>query len=198
MAIVYVLKDGDEIRYVGKSLKDNPNLRLSEHLWSARNGRKTYVARWLRGLLRKGRSPTVEIIEKCGADAVADREISWIAKYRAEGSRLTNLTDGGEGTSGRVVSPTTRRIVSRRSLAANTAAILRRPEVAAKAQAAWRVAWADTEKRARMTVGLEIGRERMRANRRVARCHPERVHWAHDMCSSCWNKVSNASRRRQR
>ena len=40
------------------------------------------------------------------------REIQLIAEYKNQGVRLTNLTDGGEGQSGRIVSIETRKKIS--------------------------------------------------------------------------------------
>ena len=54
-------------------------------------------------------------------DDVAAVERRWIARLRAEGCSLTNLTDGGEGTPGRKVSAETRAKVSRSNMGNTTA-----------------------------------------------------------------------------
>lgn len=53
-------------------------------------------ASWLLSLLKLGLLPDVEIIEECHPKVVDDRERFWIAHYR-KFSKLTNMTDGGDG-----------------------------------------------------------------------------------------------------
>src|SRR6266498_3844316 len=65
--------------------------------------------RWIRGLLAKGLMYEIEILSTVSDhDALVRAEIEWIARGRAEGWSLLNLTDGGEGAVGIAVSAETR------------------------------------------------------------------------------------------
>src|SRR5208282_2401004 len=92
---VYVLRDPStlEIRYVGVT-KKSLGVRLSQHVWAAKNSGQSHVAHWVGALAVR---PMIEAVEK---DCSRSREIFWIKHYRALGARLTNLTDGGEGVPG--------------------------------------------------------------------------------------------------
>ncbi|TDZ92170.1 GIY-YIG nuclease family protein [Mycobacteroides salmoniphilum] len=97
-AVIYALCDptSGEVRYIGKTI--DVRARLRSHLWDSRNPKEhTHKARWIRSLKSP---PVLEIIETLSdADDWAERECYWIAKYRSEGARLTNLTNGGDGWS---------------------------------------------------------------------------------------------------
>jgi hypothetical protein len=100
--LVYTLADSrapDEIRYVG--ITSNPTKRLGTHKRKALNGDRSHRATWIRALLRDGAETVMTILSKnldfAGAKT---KEIETIAAYRAAGFRLTNGTDGGDGTSG--------------------------------------------------------------------------------------------------
>ena len=107
---IYALKDplSGEIRYVGWSF--NPERRLNQHLSAARKGVQTHNAAWLRKLLSLGRKPDVQILES-GDGSPFQAEISWIARMKHQGCRLTNLTNGGDGLFG--ASASTRAKISR-------------------------------------------------------------------------------------
>lgn len=101
MATIYALTEPDgEVRYIGKTVGTLRH-RFNMHLSHARPGKKAYVARWIRGLLLKNMKPGIIIIEQCDGDG-CERERFHIAKGRNDGLRLTNLTDGGEGSPGNV------------------------------------------------------------------------------------------------
>lgn len=106
---IYALRDPrcDEIRYVGIT-RQTVQKRLTAHLKDARNGAQWHCARWLKQLLGEGLRPQVEILE---TTSHADREIFWIAHYRAQGCRLTNATSGG--VSGYCHSPEARAKISK-------------------------------------------------------------------------------------
>ncbi len=95
---IYILKDPrtHEVRYVG--MTHGVRRRFAEHLYSTKRTR-TRVASWIQSLLKIGLKPVLEEIET-GRGEWAERERFWIAEYRRHGSRLTNHTDGGEGTVG--------------------------------------------------------------------------------------------------
>lgn len=84
-----------QIRYIGKS--DDPDRRYKAHIGSARKPR-CHKTNWLAKLMRQGLEPELRILREVpdGADwAAAEREE--IAKARALGWPLTNMTLGGEG-----------------------------------------------------------------------------------------------------
>ncbi len=84
----------DVVRYIGKC-KD-VKIRLRQHLAEARRlDRTTHRCNWLRSL--DGRCPEVLLLEETAQETWQAREKFWIAKYREDGARLTNTTDGGEG-----------------------------------------------------------------------------------------------------
>ncbi len=102
---LYDPREPEVIRYVGWTIRANPQQRLTHHVGEARAGRvQTFKARWIRKLLSEGVKPLMQVIETgvgAGWDAA---EIRWIAQHRAiVGDRLTNGTLGGEGCPGRVV-----------------------------------------------------------------------------------------------
>lgn len=104
---IYLLEDPSGVsskKYVGMTV--SPEGRLKGHMWAARIGELTYKARWVRSLLARGVTPSLSILEivPAGGD-FAGAERYWIAKLREEGTILVNLTDGGEGTRGSVLSP---------------------------------------------------------------------------------------------
>lgn len=104
---IYALLDEfGEVRYIGKS--DDPEWRLVIH-WRIRNREENYKSHWLRTLTYP---PRLKILDE-GTGPWQDTERFWIAFYRDEvGARLTNLTEGGEGTSGYRFSDEQRRKIS--------------------------------------------------------------------------------------
>lgn len=117
--LIYGLVDPRDARvfYVGRSCS---GLKRPRQHWRPAHLAKwahLHVARKIRQILAAGELPGVLVLERCaGADDLNDAEVRWIAHYRAAGVRLTNLTDGGGGTSGWVPSAEWRRKVA----AANT------------------------------------------------------------------------------
>jgi len=100
---IYTLNDPitNEIRYVGYT-GDKIEKRLSGHL-SHINSRSvnTHKNRWLRKLLSSNLKPIICLVEECETEEIVKlREIEIIAEYKHKGIRLTNSTDGGEGTRG--------------------------------------------------------------------------------------------------
>lgn len=103
--IIYGLRrpDSSEIRYVGRS--SNGLKRPAEH---AKSKTRFHVNSWSRSLEKEGISYIIEVLEDVGPrgtivrtnDALNEAEIRWIAKLRLEGHRLTNMTDGGQGSLG--------------------------------------------------------------------------------------------------
>ena len=101
---IYALCDPhtDEPRYVGKTVS-SPLSRLREHKALARRKRRLPVQRWLNASAGvKLAGAYMRVLEVSNADAWAERERFWIARGRALGWRLFNLTDGGDGLHGLV------------------------------------------------------------------------------------------------
>lgn len=82
----------DEVRYVGKG--------HGRRAYSFSH-RKGYHKNWIAKLAKSGLKPKVEIFQDLLSETEAlDQEKYWIEYFRSVGDKLTNLTDGGEGTSG--------------------------------------------------------------------------------------------------
>lgn len=88
-----------EVRYIGQTGK---GLYRPKRHGTAAALRKdnTYRGKWIRKLAAEGVTYEVVILEVCTPETVHARERDWIAWGRHLGWRLTNLTDGGEGTAG--------------------------------------------------------------------------------------------------
>lgn len=89
-----------EIRYIGKTT--DPKIRLSKHISAARSGETNHhTANWIRSLLASGEKPEIEVVlEIPEGEPWQPYEIRMIAEFRAQGHRLTNSTDGGDGLAG--------------------------------------------------------------------------------------------------
>lgn len=96
---IYGLASGEDgkVRYVGQTTAPVERRRY-EHIWLARRGSQTRVSKWIRSVRRAGYSIDIFIIEKDAVLHASEKRL--IAWYRRHGARLTNLTDGGEGTIG--------------------------------------------------------------------------------------------------
>jgi len=104
---IYTLCDANgEVRYIGKTVATLRN-RLSGHLFEARHGWSGYRSNWIRTMLAVGEVPAICLLEEVDGNGY-ECEVAWIKKYRQKGAGLTNMTDGGEGTVGRIVSEETR------------------------------------------------------------------------------------------
>jgi hypothetical protein len=103
--LVYALLDPvtREVRYIGKS--SSGLARAKAHLEPAYSLRhKGYKKNWLLALRNAGQLPAIIVLSRhTSNEEVLQAEIDYIRLYRALGARLTNQTDGGEGTCGRVV-----------------------------------------------------------------------------------------------
>lgn len=93
---VYCYRDPETnlVRYVGKGSKDraikrNPYNRYSE------------CRKWILDLREKGLKPKIDFLKKDLSEEMAlDFEKEFIRIFRLQGMPLTNLTEGGVGTSG--------------------------------------------------------------------------------------------------
>jgi hypothetical protein len=101
--LVYALLDPrtERVRYIGKSTRGLHRPKAHTAPSVLRLNAETYRGRWLAQLVALGLAPVVRVLEVCGThEALSEAEIRWIARGRAEGWPLTNLTEGGDGTSG--------------------------------------------------------------------------------------------------
>lgn len=118
--LIYGLVDPRDrcLRYVGKTHKRR-EIRLREHIEAAREGKKTPVYNWLRGLLKSNFVPVVFVLERVpGTDSWEEAERRQISFWRApkgikfpythppqtpkstptliRSVKLTNIHDGGK------------------------------------------------------------------------------------------------------
>jgi hypothetical protein len=94
---VYGLRSfyGKKIRYVGQTNKPLFD-RLKEHLCSVNRG-QSHNVEWIKQVTNAGDHVCIFSIEE---NAVRnDAEIRWIAWYRKNGAKLTNISPGGDGAS---------------------------------------------------------------------------------------------------
>lgn len=100
--IIYALKDPEtlEIRYIGQTSRGMR--RPQEHeIFAKKIGAQSYKYKWIRALQARGFRYLVEILQVVeSAELLNEAECAWIEKGRKLGWKLTNLTDGGEGTRG--------------------------------------------------------------------------------------------------
>lgn len=97
---IYVLCDphSREVRYVGRTVLPL-HRRLEGHYQAARRGYKSHVAHWVRSLDQLPIIKAILIVTENSGRVEQDM----IALYSVLGYRLTNLTIGGDGAPGRVL-----------------------------------------------------------------------------------------------
>lgn len=92
---IYSLSDPrtNRVRYVGKA--NQVAVRFRAHKAAPSSLR---MRQWLAELSALGLEPVIGVIEKCALTEWRQREIFWIAYYRADPSAdLLNICDGGDG-----------------------------------------------------------------------------------------------------
>jgi group I intron endonuclease len=100
------------LRYIGKTV--NLKTRLYRHLIDYDRGKITHCSTWVKGIVNDGLQPVMEVLEETTEDKWQAIERVWIAKAKAEGEDLTNMSLGGTGGSypGRVMSEETKQKLS--------------------------------------------------------------------------------------
>lgn len=82
----------NQCRYIGKT--DDLKYRLRMHLGEKSRTKKTG---WIKGLLKSGNKPSIEIFEVAAVEDWEEAERFWIAYGKFLGCNLTNGTLGGDG-----------------------------------------------------------------------------------------------------
>lgn len=111
---IYTLTDPrtDAIRYVGWSF--DVVRRLNAHVSTAKNT-VSHKSHWVRSLTSLGLRPIATVVESgCGDWQEAEKR--WIAHHLSIGTKLTNMTIGGDGTPGCIPSIATREKMSKAGL----------------------------------------------------------------------------------
>jgi len=115
---IYFLKHPltKEIRYVGKT--NNPTRRFIQHTYTARHKtRKSHCCSWIGSLLKDNQMPVMCIVNWFNSEEDCNNaEKLIIENFKKTGINLTNLTDGGEGQCGRIMSEETRKKISESKL----------------------------------------------------------------------------------
>lgn len=140
---IYGLADTrtNEIRYVGKTVQ-KVDVRVRFHLQAYG---PTHRACWIKSIGRENVATVV--LERDPPGDLNEAERIWIATLRDLGCRLTNHTDGGDGSYGWRPTP---EVLARRNAAIRAAH--QRPEVKAKLSAAHKELGTDSDLRARRSV----------------------------------------------
>ena len=102
---IYALCERDSMapRYVGKTVQYIID-RFKAHKRDAVRGGNRPVLRWLRKRIPFGGAALMLLEHVPPNGDWASRESYWIDKFRAQGHKMLNLTDGGEGLAGHVFS----------------------------------------------------------------------------------------------
>lgn len=99
MACVYTLAAANAphaVRYVGATIRPI-DVRFAQHVRAYNSDKSVYKQRWIESLSADKVNLVCSVIEDCDKDSVWDREKYWIAKFKADGARLTNIHAGGKG-----------------------------------------------------------------------------------------------------
>ncbi len=90
---IYILKSGNEVRYVGKA--NNPAKRLSVHKADKTSRKNPHLYRWI-----KKNNISLEVIDEVSVVGWQFWEQWYIELFRTWGFCLLNLTKGGDGCDG--------------------------------------------------------------------------------------------------
>lgn len=104
---IYTLSDCGGVKYVGKA--KSINHRYNRHMFDAKTKKQLNKRdAWIKSLLNKNQKPILEIIDEVSIDDWVFWEMYWIEQFKTWGFNLKNMTKGGEGTYGRIVSEETK------------------------------------------------------------------------------------------
>lgn len=95
MTRIYTLTDPitNQVRYVGKTIQ-SLEIRRNRHIQDSKR-KFNHRACWIRGLLKQGKKPIIELLEEVSDDVWQECEIFYISYFKFLGFRLTNILDGG-------------------------------------------------------------------------------------------------------
>ena len=95
---IYELIDprNNQTRYIGKS--NNPKERLTGHCVPVRLISNTHKTNWIKSLLKLGLRPILNVIDEVPLIEWQFWEVYYISLYKSWGFKLTNGSDGGEGS----------------------------------------------------------------------------------------------------
>lgn len=108
---IYFLKDprNNQIRYVGKTTKSLNYRLINGHLTDKS---KTHKTNWINSLKKEGLSPKIELVKICKNEKLCNFSEKFYIKLFGRADKklgiLVNSTDGGEGTTGRVLTEETK------------------------------------------------------------------------------------------
>jgi len=89
-----------QLRYVGQTAQ-GPSYPTTHWKRKRKRERKDHCHCWVRSVLASGMIPEIIILQEVEIENdLSEAEIFWIAYFKMIGCRLTNMTDGGEGTRG--------------------------------------------------------------------------------------------------
>lgn len=91
IAIYALCDETGRIRYIGKA--NNAAKRFAQHMRETR--RKSPLYDWIGSMLRRGKTPTLHVVEYVSALTWRDREQWWIREIRKH-LPLLNVADGGD------------------------------------------------------------------------------------------------------
>ncbi len=89
--------DAKHIRYVGRTVL-SVEKRCQQHCRPSSLRTDTYRSRWIRLVLRKGRTVGIVVLDRATSlSESSDMERRYVRELRAAGHRLTNGSEGGDG-----------------------------------------------------------------------------------------------------
>jgi len=99
--IIYALSDPDsgEVKYIGQTSK-TLNERMRIHLKDARSKKNNKRTAWIKSIVKRGKIPSIEIIDEVSEDSWQFWEMYWIEQFKVWGFNLKNGTAGGDGIKG--------------------------------------------------------------------------------------------------
>lgn len=113
---IYFLIDprtGD-IRYVGKTTKKLTYRLMNGHM---QDSSRTYKTNWIKSLKKEGLLPEIKLVKICESEDKCNYAEKFYIKLLGRADKgegiLVNATDGGEGTTGRVLSEETKKKISK-------------------------------------------------------------------------------------
>ena len=96
----------NEIRYIGQTYKELRK-RLVEHCNPSKLVKNTHKNNWIKSLLVKKLKPNIIELDITTSEEVNRKEIFYIKKFKEDGYKLTNGTNGGFGHLNHPCSPET-------------------------------------------------------------------------------------------